>query len=552
MSTMRRSLPLILLLLATAVCYAALWPASFSWDDEALVRDNQLTGSLHNLPAMFQRDLWGTTRISTLASGYYRPLFLVSLALDRALFGLSAMEAHIHSLCWHLLAVGALYALLTRLFDPARALLGAAVFALHPVQSEVLALVAARNDSMAAALSLFALVLVLPRERPSVGRLVGAGLLLFLALLSKESAVLVPLMLLALDLARWRRPGALSRYLALGVGLFAYAGLRAWAGIGGALVPEASSFGLVLSRLPQICGVYAGLLVWPWPLSPARHLNYLPALPAVLPGLVAFSVAMALMVWKGERRGLVLCGLAWAALCFAPSLAATLDKGLLGERYLYFPIAGLGFALAAAISRPPRWLVPAFAVPCIAVLQLRLPQWHDSRTVWQAANDAAPTPFTHGGLAWYLRHEGQLKDSLPHFLAALAGDPPYRDVCELIVAAYLEADEIDEAARIGTWAVNERGCPKDGEILSQTSLALAWAGRWEEAVAMAKSRPGGPEGAGVLVIAASWARAGRLDAVTALAPRVPGPTPFTDRVAKVLRKAGDTATADKVAALGAH
>ena len=66
---------------------------------------------------------------------------------------------------------------------------------------------------------------------------------------------------------------------------------------------------------------------------------------------------------------------------------------------------------------------------------------------------------------------------------------------------------------------------------------------------LARDRPGGPAGTGVVVIAAAWARTGKLDAVTALAPRVPGPPSFESRVAKLLRLAGEPAAAAAVAAL---
>lgn len=545
MRTLRQHAPVLALLAITALVYMALWPAQFAWDDEALVRDNQWTGDLHHLPELFRRDLWSTTRLSTLESGYYRPLFLVSLALDRAMFGLSASGAHLVSLLWHLGAALALYVLLEALVPKDRALLGTAIFALHPAQSEVLALVAARNDSMAALMTLLALRLLLdPPLRPARG--IGAGLLLFGALLSKESALLAPLLLLALDLGRWRRPGPLLRYAPLVLAVAAYLGLRAAVGVGGGMDAPLTGLRILGQNALGMLAIYARILLWPWPLSPARHIRYLPALATTLPYLLA---ALGLTIWgllRGERRGLVLAGLAWAALTFAPTLAATVDKGLLGERYLYFPIAGFALALASALPRAPLRWTAALALPFALVLELRLPQWHDSRTVWQAAQEAAPTPFTMAGLGWYLHRDGEIQESLPLFVGALSGDPPYHDVCELIVLAHLEAKRTEAAARVGKWAIDERGCPLDGEIANHTALALASLGRWEEAAAMARRKAGGPAGTGIVVIAAAWAASGRLDAVPALADRVPGPPSFAERVAKLLRLAHEDEAARAV------
>ena len=137
---LRRNGPLLVLLLVTTLAYARLWGVGWSWDDEALILDNQVTGSLSNIGEFFTRDLWGTTRLESLKSGYYRPLFLLSLAIDRALFGLSSAAAHVHSLLWHLLVVVGLHGLIRKLVNPAAALTAATLFALHPVNVEVLAL----------------------------------------------------------------------------------------------------------------------------------------------------------------------------------------------------------------------------------------------------------------------------------------------------------------------------------------------------------------------------------------------------------------------------
>lgn len=538
---------LLILSIVTAIAYTALWPAEFAWDDEALVRDNQWTGSLSSLPELFTRDLWSTTKLSSLESGYYRPLFLVSLAVDRALFGLSATAAHVVSLGWHLLAVAALLALLRRLVPEDRALLGATIFALHPLQSEVIALVAARNDSMAAAMTLGALWLVVDAQ-PRAGRAALAGLLAFGALLSKESAVLAPGLLLALDLARWRRPGSPLRYVPLILAVLAYFGLRAAAGVGGSMDALDHGLSVLGQHLAEIGATYASMLVWPWPLSPARHVYYLPPLASMLPGLVVLLALIGCALRWGERRGLVVAGLVWAGLTFAPTLAATIDKGLLGERYLYFPIAGLALCVAAALPRAPLRLAALFAIPCVVVLQLRLPQWRDSRTVWEAAHAVQPTPFTMAGLGWYLHRDGELDAAVPLLVGALEGDPPYRDVCELVVLALLEAKQPAEAARVGLWALDERGCSTNGEVANHTALALASVGRWDEAVATAQRKSGGPAGTGIVVIAAAWAHKGKLEAVQALAPRVPGPPSFATRVAKLLRIAGEAELAERVLA----
>ena len=541
--------PLLVLLVVTSAAYAPLWDVAFSWDDEALIVDNQVVGDLSRWREFFTRDLWSTTRLSSLKSGYYRPLMLLSLALDRAWFGLSSTAAHIHSLLWHLGAVAALYGLLLRFAAPLTAVTGATLFALHPVQSEVLALVAARNDAMAAAFVLAALGLLAPRE-VGPARLGAAALLGLAGLLSKESAALALLMLFSLDLAQWRRPGHWGRYAALAASMTAYIPLRRLADLDSAIAPGEGAFGVLLEHALPLTGVYGSLVVWPWPLTPARHIHYLPALGDTLLGALLLVGLCATAVVKGRHRGLVLAGICWAGASFVPSLAATLDKGLLGERYLYLPMAGLALALVGAVRAMPWWSSLAIAMPSILVLHLRLPTWADSRTVWQAAHDAAPTAFTAGGLAWYYHRDKDYSAANELFRMALEGDPPYRDTCEMIVMSHLEARQTEEAVRVGEWALRERGCDPAGLITHHLAIALAGTGRWEDGARVAANRPGGPEGPAIIVIAGHEARKGRLALVhEAARRRAPTDPTFLQRTAKLLRLSGDTEVAAAVLAL---
>ncbi len=550
---------LVALLVVTALAYLALLPAGFSWDDEALVVDNQITGDPSRWTELLTRDLWSTTRLPSLQSGYYRPLLLLSLAADRSIFGLSAPEAHLHSLLWHLLAVGLLFGLLRALLGTRPALLGATVFALHPANSEVIALVAARNDSMATAFLLGAVWALLDLGERRPGRLIGGGLLALAGLLSKESALLAPAMLLVLDLGRghlpWERPDRPAlwrgwpRYVALGAAVAVTLGLRAAVGVNAGITPGAGSWQLVADALDRVVGVYAGLLVWPWPLTPARHLLYLaPLSDHLLEVVLVGGLAIAALA-RGHRRGLVVAGLAFALLAWLPSLAATLDKGLLGERYLYMPLAGVGMAIAAALPRVPLWLPAGLAAPAVLALQLRLPDWHDSETVWRRAHDVAPTPFTAAGYGWYVHRDGDYAAASDLLVDAVMGDPPYRDACDLVLMSLLEAHQEARAVDVGRRIVDEGRCRPDSLVTHHLAIALAGEGHWDEAIRTALERPGGPGGPSLVVVAAGRGRAGDLKAVADLANQQADPVAFVRHVARLLRLGGEEPAATAVLGL---
>ena len=213
---MNRSL--LILLLVTAAAYSGLWEAGFVWDDIPLIVQNNALSEA-SIATVFSNDLWGETGAGAVASGYFRPMVLLSFMLDRVLFGLSPVGYHVHSLLWHLFAVAVLYRLIEPLTDRTGALVGATFFALHPVQSEVISWVSARNDLMAAAFGFLALGLVWDGTRPSRARWGLAMSVTVLAALSKETAFVLPLLLIVADWTRGQRQWWKHRASALCVGV---------------------------------------------------------------------------------------------------------------------------------------------------------------------------------------------------------------------------------------------------------------------------------------------------------------------------------------------
>jgi hypothetical protein len=128
--------------LTLLVWLPVLW-ACFYWDDHPLVLANT---QLSSIPAMFSGDLG-----VAMSTPFYRPLFLLSVALDQALWPGWAPGYHLQDLAWHVLNVGLLFQVVRRRAGVFAATSAALIFGLHPVQSEAVAWVSARNDPLCAA-----------------------------------------------------------------------------------------------------------------------------------------------------------------------------------------------------------------------------------------------------------------------------------------------------------------------------------------------------------------------------------------------------------------
>jgi hypothetical protein len=139
---------------------------------------------------------------------YFRPLYLASYWAELRAWGLSPALSHLVNLL--LVAFcAALVVVLTKRYteDPRLAALTGIIFAIHPYHVENVAWVAARADSMCAAL-VFLAALLYDRWRERMFGVPIAAILAFeAALLSKETAVVLPLFLILLGVCdRRRRP----------------------------------------------------------------------------------------------------------------------------------------------------------------------------------------------------------------------------------------------------------------------------------------------------------------------------------------------------------
>lgn len=525
--------------LLLSVSYGSLAWAGFVFDDFPLVVNNTMIRDLGNLGLFFRTDLWAGADVEV-ASGYYRPLVITSLAVDYALFGDWAGGYHLQSLFWHLCGCVLLLALLRRWVHPLAALVGAALFALHPLQSEAVAWIAARNDVMVAAFALGSL-LALEGERPSPWRLALGGSLGLCALLSKESAVLLPLMVLGADLAFHRRFSHWSKWVALGGAAAVYLLLRSQAELSLEAGPDRALILAAIQSAPRIAGHYGLRVLSPYPLSVGATLEYLR--PWVSISSIAVLGVSGLLLWRGGRKAAY--GLGWMLLFFAPAVLAISFRAQLGERYMYLPLAGLGVALAAVLPQDRRlWLaVGALVLLHLAIVPMRLLDWRDNEALWGAAVRSDPNGYSYAGLAHVYNHQGRVDEAAHYFHAALEEEPPYTEFCNNAVSLGLNNGRLDIAYR-GAFLVGQN-CPDSIENLGLVATARLMAGDIAGADS-ALDRWGGSEPDERLELAAAAralmeGEAARYDALVGANPQDPA---FADKAQELASMAEDNRDQD--------
>ena len=432
----RRAATVILCAIVLAGTAAVFLPARnfafVDWDDFNEITENPL---LHPPSVDHLRQIWSAPVLKL-----YAPLtYTVWWTLERISGPDNPYAFHLLNVLLHLACAALVFSILRMCVkSPAAAFGGALVFALHPMQVETVGWVAEMNNLLAAALSLAAIWLYLasgatPRRR---WILYGLGSAAYLAaLLSKPTAVVVPLIAVILDAGALRRPLRPAVYALLP--WLAVAGLFGWIAQhnqGGIIVPILDRPVVALDAL----GFYCRKIIWPTGLT----IDY-----GRTPGWVlldhhwiadaGIAIGLAVVLWLLRRRfGGVGLGAMVALAALLPVLGlvpfAFQESSTVADRFTYLAMFGPALAAASVLAAMrqnaafPLAAAVGFVLAMLSTAQLQT--WRDSQALVDHTLAVDPGSAVGNAIAGsVLNHERRPVEAIGHFLASLSRDPnnPY-------------------------------------------------------------------------------------------------------------------------------
>lgn len=366
-------------------------------------------------------------------TGIVRPLRTFEFALDARLFGLDAAAFRAHSLLWF--AAGAVAFLLLAkdlLGDLRTAFVAAALWALHPMQTECADWISSRGDVASGAL-VFASVWAALRSRGGDVALVASLVLAALAMGYKESGVVVPgLVVLARAV---RRGGAVSTVRTVGADAAPSLGrvvLGAWPWfvVAGAYLVYRSSVqvgttahvqytlgGSVLGTWATMArGFGAYVLFALLPVRPATDWYMDPsssfADPAALAWLAVHVAALVFGVRKLLTRDAAGAAILWFYAALVPVANWPFHLGIpTAERFLHVALGGFALLAALAARSAARggrgvWAAVACVVAAFgAISWRRASDWRDEPTFFAATAAVVASPRAEAYLAAQSRRE---------------------------------------------------------------------------------------------------------------------------------------------------
>jgi hypothetical protein len=345
------------------------------------------------------------------------------------------------------------------------AFVGAACFAVHPLQTEAVGYVSGRSEVLCAVFFLSAL---LYSRRAIIAHSWVSGVLGIacgvLALASKETAIALPIVFLAYD---WLlRPGADEARLA-----------RLWR----VCVPVIVVFTLVgvyrLSMLQiNVSGVstavlnteaqaivvwrYVRLLGWPFGQSIMHSVHRVARVMDPLAALAVLGILLLIALALRIRRShpIIALGIVWFFAVLAPSSSFVPLREGMAEHRVYLASAGFFMTLAGVFqmwfrrsegrSWSPRVAVALLLVVLCFLTARRNEVWASPITLWTEATLHADGMWEpHYALADSLREIGQCDAAIPEYRKVIALRPVHRDAHTNLGICLAQSGQLEEAER---------------------------------------------------------------------------------------------------------
>ena len=414
----RRFLAAAALFVLTVAAYSNSFGAGFVFDNRGLLLEDPRIreASAENLGLIFQHNYWWPYGESSV----YRPVATLSYLFNYAVLGNGQEPEGYHwiNLLLHLGNVLLVYALARRLikqFWPP--VFVAAIWAVHPVLTESVTNMIGRADLLAAMATLSGLLFYLKSTEVQGRRrwlwLAALLAVTFVGVFSKESAVVIPGVIVLYELVWWNERrnlrGLLLGCAATAIPILALLYARSLAIVGSpqlAFVDNplaGADFWTARLTALKVMARYLGLLIWPVRLSADYSYAQIPVAPGSVSDWIAWivvtAVIAAVIVFRRNRVILFVAG--FAALAFLPTANLLFPIGtIMAERFLYLPAIAFAACLVEAVYAIP-WPNPKAAPMALCLIAalfairtwVRNQDWQDDLTLARATASASPESY---------------------------------------------------------------------------------------------------------------------------------------------------------------
>lgn len=498
---------------AAFIVYALTLSAAFVYDDELLIRTNswvQDPGVLFQLPS---KPLLASPPVGT--TNYYRPLVVVLYNLMWQAGGGRPIAFHLLNVALHMLNATLLLQLMRRLpgANDAAALGAALLFAVHPLNVEVVAWPSCLPELGYTAFGLSALIVLVRSWGRAAGdawkdRAFSWGLF-FLACECKETALAFLPLIFLLSLWIKPEPGKVlrPRWQAALADVVPYIGaaalfLVARTAVLGGIVAAGAHSSRTLSdavlNAPWLLVLYVKSMLVPVPLLVEHVVPLVTSVadPKFLGGaLVAVAGTMGIARLRRARPDLAFAACLLVATVLPALYLPALGRDPFAERYAYLGVAGASWLVAGGVHallarRPgaPRWTFAAIVGLIVlaggARAVARCAEWRDDETLGRASmRDEPRAAIGYLLLGNHQLRAGRKDDALRTFTDGASHAPDSVDLQQNALGLGAELGRTTPDDAIAAYGRLASTAPGNASLPYNLGQVLLQAGRRDEAKA---------------------------------------------------------------------
>ncbi len=350
------------------ILYANTIANGYVLDDAGVITGNEFVQQgFGGIGKLLTTEVWHFQNASL---GYYRPLSLITFAVEQQLFGGNPHISHLINVFLYALTAFVLCVLLMRVFNkfnPLYAALVTIVFIAHPIHTEVVANIKSRDELLAflnLIVALYAVTKTFETGAINYKWLVATIVFFYLALLSKESAMvgvlIVPVLLYFTGTFTGKQIGSAVAILAIVLVIYQLQKAMLLGGLTGKVGEDLVNYPYASaeSKSAMVLLVFAWcakMLLLPYPLVYSYAYNQIPVSGGTSVGALlglAISAAMLYVIYKGIKlKTPIALGLVLLLVFVLPSLGFVyLRGGVFAERFLYAPVLGFAIVLVWVLA----------------------------------------------------------------------------------------------------------------------------------------------------------------------------------------------------------
>jgi len=333
--------------------YANSFQNEFIWDDDDSIVNNIYIQDFHYFPKYFSENLIAGSGQTT---NYWRPVLLISFALDYKIFNLNPLGYHLTNTLLHILVAILGFFLIYTLSQKKFLLsyLPALLFLVHPLQTEAITYIAGRADPLSSVFALLTLIFYVNfRNKNNKKYLFFSVGTFLLALLTKEQSILLPALVLLVEVCffsnkdNWRQNIKIPLYL-FGISVLYFlsritflnfndilGGANNVAGYNASLFNRLLTFTWVIIK-------YLALLFVPKNLHMAYEIEPITSIlsPSVFLFIAVFALVIFIIYKTWRENKLISFGYLWFIIILLPRTNIISINRPLYEHWLYLPMLG--------------------------------------------------------------------------------------------------------------------------------------------------------------------------------------------------------------------